>query len=142
MLPRLTAGALLIGGAILIGCGADDGDTTIINKTVAGGDVGEKVLVGDEYKPAGRWCPTLRTCLSDVSWTKYGRDEAVGVGDAKDCAPGGPCLEHPDTAVVASQPDRACGATRFTHLEMFGNGFELREDIGCTEYTLTDLREP
>ncbi len=141
---RASVGIIVVGVLLSAGCGGDGGDTTIIKKSGGAKPPAAKgrVLVGDEYRPEGDWCPTPRTCFSSFSWDLYGPDEAVGHGDAKDCAPGGTCIKRPDTAVVVSSPAEACNETRFTRLDMFGNRFELRTspaDLGCREYLLVSV---
>jgi hypothetical protein len=82
-------------------------------------------LAGATYKPSGMWCPTNRTCFAKgVTWTSYGRNQAVGRGVAKSCAPGGIDCVTKAITVVLSAPKVACGKLRFTRLSMFGNSFE------------------
>jgi hypothetical protein len=93
----------------------------------------EKPLAPTQYKPAGPWCPTNRTCLSYVKWTSYTDTRAVGLGPGKECGGGGTgCRAYEDINVTLTQPQMACGKLRFTRLLMFGNEFAL--DSLCTTY--------
>lgn len=99
---------------------------------------GAHVLAPTRYRPVRNWCPTNRTCFSDVSWAAYTSHEAVGQGDAKSCPGGGPTAEDPcqqvsNVEVELTAPRHVCGALRFTRLKMFGRTFRLNPVI-CFTY--------
>lgn len=133
-------GLCLLGVALLLlgGCGGD-GD---------GGDDGDgdlEVLVGGGgFRPEEEWCPTLRTCLRDIRWDEYTAERAVGIGigpapgcDPRVAAQEKLCEQATPIGIELSEPDVACGEAYFTHLVMFDNQFELRQDLGrCDEYTM------
>ena len=50
------------------------------------------------------------------------------------CQTGGPCTTTGESTVIASEPDRVCGLTRFNRIEFDGVDYFLRDDIGCVVY--------
>ena len=95
----------------------------------------QRVYVGSAYKPKRRWCPTNRTCLTNIKWTTYTSSRAVGVGRARDCAGGGTgCRTYRKLKVVLSEPDSMCERIQFSKLRMFGRTFTAGDPPLCNVY--------
>jgi hypothetical protein len=138
---RKLAACVLLMTVVIAGCG-EKTKTKTVTVPAPGGTTGAQAgtqpktdlpLAPTQYKPAGPWCPTNRTCLSYVKWTTYTDTQAEGLGPGKECGGGATgCRAYEDINVTLTNPRVACGKLRFTRLRMFENEFVL--DSLCTTY--------
>lgn len=120
--------ALLSLAVVCAGCGGSDDEATTTAESAV------RVLVADEYKPSGEFCPTARICVRDLEWSVYDAERAVGTGIGEACELEGGCNRHPELQITFTRPQKVCGARRFTRLETFGTTFKLLEQAGCRKY--------
>lgn len=99
------------------------------------GQIAQRVYVGSAYKPTRRWCPTNRTCLTNIKWSTYTSAKAVGVGRGRECGGGGTgCRTYRKLRVVLTQPASMCDRVQFSRLRMFGRTFTAGEPPLCSVY--------
>ena len=107
----------------------------------------EKVLLGDKYKPTGRWCfnAVRKICLHDIQWEHYGASSARATAQFQYCPPSAqesPCGSGQAT-LGASEVGTMCGAQHFTYMRFKTSGGELEfnyapEGSGSCEFRTGD----
>ena len=87
---------------------------SLVGASAAQASSGPFIIVGSyghnplAVKPT-RVCPTNRTCITGVHWSKWG-SRAIGRGKAKTCAPGGVACTTATITVTYSKVLLVCGA--------------------------------
>ena len=100
-----------------------------------GDSAAQRVYVGSAYKPKRRWCPTNRTCLTNIKWSTYSSTRAVGVGRGRECGGGGTgCRTYRKLKVVLTAPASMCDRIQFSKLRMFGRTFTAGDAPLCDVY--------
>jgi hypothetical protein len=131
LVPSFLAVLGIAGILLFAGCG--DGESS--SKS---GETQQVRLVGDRFKPEGKWCPSTDLCFTEFQWDVYSKI-ATGSGNAELCSPDyGTCKYFRNVAVVASQPKSVCGADRFTALEVLGDRMLVDRRASCQRYKLSD----
>jgi len=75
------------------------------------------VLAGREYRPTTDWFAGPRVGFPQIRWLSYGSSSAYGHAQIRLCSPGF-CRNYRGN-VALSKPQRLCGRTRFTLMQIW-----------------------